>query len=740
LVTTAVIVLAVAGCGGAKTSYVRSDTVLGRVVIYRNGVAYFERSATVSDDTLRLSVPAERVDDFLRSLTVVDADTGQPAPVSYPTAGARQGGSGLIEMKIGLSGAVPHRLKLSYVTESPSWKPSYRLVMDKPGRVDVQGWAVVDNTSGEDWNRVKLGVGSSSAMSFRYDLHTVRTVERETLRSNDLFALAPPVGGSTYGQAGGTTPVLAELSDSSLARETAATDEDDSRARPAPAPSAAPVAAERAGGKRGRMQSAPGELFRGGGGIGSTGSPKGAMAGGVRRGEMPAAPPPPPPAPTPGPAAGGSQIAVMARRLAGTHDQIIVEGFADRGDSDKNAASLARASRLREQLIRDGLPADRVVAVGRGDQPGHAGGVRVVQAPPPPTPAGSKQARNGSAEAAAPQDPIGTAHFESESAMNVPGGSSAMVSILKTEADGEVVYLFDPESPHGDESFPFKAIRLRNPTDSVLESGPVTVFSAGRFIGEGLVEPIPARSIAFVPFALDRQVVVERKNTERDEIARIITVSRGVFSTEAKHTRRTVFTLFNRQDEKSVVYVRHTVQPGYKLTKSPAVSERMGLAHLFRVELAPKGKTEVEIEEVTPVFKTTDVRAADGMDLVRVYLGSAAGNEALRNQVNDLLKLQKETANIEQQIETTREQMQEYRNRMDELHGQILSLREVRTGAALLKALEKKMQDISDKVSGSTIALVNLQETLMISRVHFQDAIAELTLEAPAADRAAALN
>ena len=87
-----------------------------------------------------------------------------------------------------------------------------------------------------------------------------------------------------------------------------------------------------------------------------------------------------------------------------------------------------------------------------------------------------------------------------------------MVSILEKEADGEVVYLFDPESPHGDESFPFKAIRLRNPTDSVLESGPVTVFSAGRFIGEGLVEPIPARSVAFVPFALDRRVVVERKN------------------------------------------------------------------------------------------------------------------------------------------------------------------------------------------------------------------------------------
>src|SRR4051794_27083548 len=379
-------VLALGGIGcGARTSYVRSpDTVLGRVVIYRNGVAYFERSATVEGDTLRLAVPAERVDDFLRSLSVIDADTGQPAPVSYPTSGARNGGTALIDMKIGLSGAATHRLKLSYVTESPSWKPSYRLVMDKPGKVAVQGWAIVDNTSGEDWNRIKLGVGSSSAMSFRYDLHTVRTVQRETLRSNDLFAQAPPVGGATYGQAGGATPVLAELSDSSLASETAARDE-----RASTVPTAAPVARPAsglAGSKRSRKADAPGELME----SESFGAARGALGGRGSGGKMapmarsemaPSLAPPPAPPPPP------SQISVMARRLLGTRDQIIIEGFADRTDSDKNAASLARASRVREQLIRDGLPPDRVVAVGRGDQPGHAGGVRVVQAPPPAPPA-----------------------------------------------------------------------------------------------------------------------------------------------------------------------------------------------------------------------------------------------------------------------------------------------------------------------------------------------------------------
>jgi hypothetical protein len=57
----------------STTSYVRSDnTTLGRVVIYRNGIAYFERTAEVKGDALRLSVPSDKIDDFLKSLTVTD--------------------------------------------------------------------------------------------------------------------------------------------------------------------------------------------------------------------------------------------------------------------------------------------------------------------------------------------------------------------------------------------------------------------------------------------------------------------------------------------------------------------------------------------------------------------------------------------------------------------------------------------------------------------------------------------
>jgi len=141
-------------------------------------------------------VPADKVDDFLKSLTVTDARTNAPEPIVYPTD-VPSSGTGFVEMKIQLSGAKQHKLKLTYVTESPSWKPSYCFTLGNAGKIQVQAWAIVDNTSGEYWHAVKLGVGASSAMSFRFDLRHIRVVERETLRADDLFAQAPPLGGAS---------------------------------------------------------------------------------------------------------------------------------------------------------------------------------------------------------------------------------------------------------------------------------------------------------------------------------------------------------------------------------------------------------------------------------------------------------------------------------------------------------------------------------------------------------------
>ncbi len=472
-------------------------------------------------------------------------------------------------MKISLSGPASHDLRLTYVTEAPAWKPSYRVVLGKDKKVSVQAWAIVDNTSGEDWQNVQLGVGSSSALSFRFDLQSVQPVSREELRATDLFAQAPPMGGATYAQSLDAakskeqTPskrVVYDFSDDKLAEQN----------------ELAPR-----GNKGGVVTMDSMHLPRASAAFGGHG--KNAALGGMAQMAPPAAAAPR--AETAPRSTVPNAIDEMAKKIQSSPSQFVIEGYADPRDGDKQAASLDRANRTRSQLIEHGVDPNRVVAVANGLRAGKSGGVALVEAAPETKDSGAKSEKSESAS-----EPIGTSHFESTSRMTVAKGTSAMVSILSKETEGEVVYLFDAESPRGNATFPFRAIHIKNPTDSVLESGPVTVFGEGKFIGEGLSDPIPAFSSAFVPFALDRQIVVERKNADVDRIARILAVQRGVFSTEVQHTRRATLTLTNRMAEPASVYVRHSVAEGYHLTKAPQKQERLGMAYLFRIDLAANGK------------------------------------------------------------------------------------------------------------------------------------------------------
>lgn len=92
-------------------------------------------------------------------------------------------------------------LLVAYVVEMPTWKPSYRLVLDKEGEPLLQGWAIVDNVSGADWNDVSLTLTTGSPVSFLYDLYTPRFVQRPDLTPYQVLGLAPPVAESTIAAA-----------------------------------------------------------------------------------------------------------------------------------------------------------------------------------------------------------------------------------------------------------------------------------------------------------------------------------------------------------------------------------------------------------------------------------------------------------------------------------------------------------------------------------------------------------
>ncbi len=75
------------------------------------------------------------------------------------------------------------QLQVSYISEVPVWKSTYRIVFprDPNGNATVQGWAVVDNTVGVDWNNVQLSLVAGAPQSFIQPLSQPLYTHRPTI-------------------------------------------------------------------------------------------------------------------------------------------------------------------------------------------------------------------------------------------------------------------------------------------------------------------------------------------------------------------------------------------------------------------------------------------------------------------------------------------------------------------------------------------------------------------------------
>jgi hypothetical protein len=71
-------------------------------------------------------------------------------------------------MTISTTGSGERNLYVSYISEVPIWKTTYRIVLttNTDKKPLLQGWAIVDNTVGEDWDNVELSLVAGAPHSF----------------------------------------------------------------------------------------------------------------------------------------------------------------------------------------------------------------------------------------------------------------------------------------------------------------------------------------------------------------------------------------------------------------------------------------------------------------------------------------------------------------------------------------------------------------------------------------------
>lgn len=147
-----------------------SNTITGRLLSVQQDTRVIDRtSVQVNVLTLVSDSGDVRSVDLSPGVSVQLADHDVNQEVGrYLTLLSSVRQQDLRRMMISTSGAGERQLFVSYISEVPIWKTTYRIVLPSKATDEplLQGWAIVDNTVGEDWDNVELSLVAGAPQSF----------------------------------------------------------------------------------------------------------------------------------------------------------------------------------------------------------------------------------------------------------------------------------------------------------------------------------------------------------------------------------------------------------------------------------------------------------------------------------------------------------------------------------------------------------------------------------------------
>lgn len=597
------------GLTGCSTAAVGGDARLPvrKVVLYRSGVGYFERTGTFSGDALEFQVKQSEVGDFLASLTAVERGAGgvrsiafevpephsreQPTPEPrQPAPAPQQPADPPVAVKLSFAARDEHALSVAYVVGSPIWRPSYRVVFDDQQRPLLQAWAVVQNTSGEDWRDVRLTLTTGAPISFRSDLGTPITPARPLVSDTGEVVEYVPTGETVVAQ--GAPP-------------------------PPPAP-AMEAQAE-------RMEEADAVYAE----------PKAAKA--YARSAPPAAP------------------AISAAQLA------------------QNVRPQAVATAVSETVTR----------------------------------------------------------YELGQPVTIPNGGSTMVAIVSSVVSGERASLFAPEPGVAlSGTHPFSVARLRNDTGAVLEKGPISVLAQGSFLGQGVIDTLPVAAQAFVPFALDKSIVVEPSESYRASQGQLLRVQRGLVTLQQFSQRETRYRVRNGGAAATQLYLRHPRWADAELMAPPAGTELAPDKALLPLQVPARGEATLTVLERTPTELQLSVLDARALDAVALWLSGPAASDPKNAQLSSALSLARELATLDEQLRSAEGEQDALREALEETRQNLKAIEKLASARDLRGRLFERLKQLDARNAELTKQLIEGRTRRAEHEVRLKEALDGVSLEA----------
>ncbi|MBX7218970.1 MAG: hypothetical protein K1Y36_03420 [Blastocatellia bacterium] len=172
---------------------------------------------------------------------------------------------------------------------------------------------------------------------------------------------------------------------------------------------------------------------------------------------------------------------------------------------------------------------------------------------------------------------------------------SALVPIVQEKLEGEKVSLYNETTS---KERPLNGIRLLNNTKLTLESGILTIVDGDAYAGEGSLDRFKPGDRRFVTYAVDLGTSVTTKTDYQRNPVFLVRKNGQDLEIHYYVTEKRTYTVTNQTDRPKTVYLEHPKRGGWELTKDMGTPPSTGpTVNRFRLELEPRQTKEFVVSE-----------------------------------------------------------------------------------------------------------------------------------------------
>lgn len=601
----------------------------------------------------------------------------------------------LRRMNISAAGAGERQLYVSYISEVPVWKTTYRVVLpSKPGdQTLLQGWAIVDNTVGEDWDEVELSLVAGAPQSFIEQLAQPYYTTRPVIPLPQNVQLTPQTHeAAMMGGLGGVSGVITD-----------------------------PTGAVVMGAKVSLLDSS-------GRTVQSTTADE---QGRYEFGDIPA---------------GQFSLVVDSPGFKSTR----IDGLSLGGGRDQTQnASLSVGSTAETVEVTASLPTLETESAEMGSAGGAAGGsggelgsgrgIRGklgggygygvgggMPSAAPPT-SSISAARSGMTAAAQGAELGDLFEYKLKDRVTIHKNESALVPIVQTHIDAEKVSLWNDSvgSPR-----PLRALWLTNSSSLTLDGGSFSVLESEAFAGEGLTDAIKPGEKRLISYAADLGVRVDKKMESDPQRVTRCMINRGTMVQISELRQESDYTVRNDDTTARTLIIEHPLRTGWKLSgNGPKPDETTSAVYRFRVNVDPKQTQVLTVSESSPIQAQYAVANLTG-DQIDLFVKQKTINPQIEVVLRKIVEQKDRVAAIDNEITKRDNERQKIYDDQQRLRENMKALKGSAEERALTQRYTQQLSDQETRLDALQKESGDLQKQRDAAQVQLDQMVQSLTLDA----------